>query len=269
MLDEVNENFEDVGLLRDGIDKFLKQNGGHLALPVSIMFLTDTGIKINKPTQNGLELAKDFDKNPTPIRAMGTAQGLEGAVDREQISLHALQMLSTYESRKPGRKLILCMGAGWPLLDSAKLSVRTGKDARRYYGTITDTTTLLRRAHGTLYSVAPLNLSENRGLIAFVYESFLQGVTRPEEADAPNLGVQVLAVHSGGMVLNKSGDLPSQIRACLADARYYYEVTFDGTPGSGPGVYHSIDVAVDRPGATARTNSAYYSGQAQFTGVAK
>ena len=266
LLDDMNATFEDVGIMRQGIDAFLRQDGGRLPLPVSIVLLTDTGIKLNQPSSNGLELARDFSKLQTPIRVLDSTQGIGGAIDRMQRSLHALQMLCTYEASRPGRKLLLWMGPGWPLLAGAKASAPSAENARRYYSSIVDTTTQLRRAHITLYSVAPLNLAHDNGQFTFLYQSFLKGVTTPAQADSPNLAVQVLAVHSGGLVLNKSGDLPSQIRRCLADGSSFYEVTFDAASGDEVGVYRSTDVTVDRPGATARTNTAYYAGQTQTTG---
>jgi VWFA-related protein len=266
LLDAMNATHEDAGIMRQGIDAFLRQDGGHLPLPVSIALLTDTGIKLNQPSSNGLELARDFNKLQTPIRVLGAAQGTGGAIDRMQRSIHALQMLSTYEASKPGRKLLLWIGPGWPLLAGAKTSAPSAENARRFYASIVDTTTQLRGAHITLYSVAPLNLAHDNGQFTFLYQEFLKGVATPAQADSPNLGAQVLAVHSGGLVLNKSGDLPSQIKRCLTDGSSFYEVTFDAAPGDEVGVYHSIDVTVDRPGAMARTNTAYYAGQSQVTG---
>ena len=42
LLDTMDATPEDVVIERQGIDQFLRQDGGHLALPVSIVFLTDT-----------------------------------------------------------------------------------------------------------------------------------------------------------------------------------------------------------------------------------
>jgi hypothetical protein len=60
-----------------------------------------------------------------------------------------------------------------------------------------------------------------------LYETYLKGVENPTQADSPNLALQVLAIHSGGLVLGKSGDLAGQIALCMADGREYYEVSFD------------------------------------------
>jgi hypothetical protein len=46
----MNASLQDVVIERQGIEAFLRQNGGHLALPVSIVFLADTGVKLSKPS---------------------------------------------------------------------------------------------------------------------------------------------------------------------------------------------------------------------------
>ncbi len=264
LLDAMNSSFEDVAIMRQGIDAFLRQNGGHLQVPVAIVFLTDMGIKLHPASTNGVELAKDLNGMQTPMHVLSSAQGISGAIDREQRSVAALQMLTTYEASKPRRKLLVWMGPGWPLLAGARMAAPSSENARRFYTSIVETTTELRRAHITLYSVAPLNLHAAEPS-AFLYLDFLKGVTKPSQADTPNLAVQVQAAHSGGLVLSKSGDLPGEINRCVADASSYYEVTFDAAVGDAQGVYRSIEVAVDRPGAKARTNTAYYAGVPQST----
>lgn len=92
-----------------------------------------------------------------------------------------------------------------------------------------------------------------------MYQDFLKGVSVPAYADSANLAVQVLATHSGGLVLNKDGDLPAQIGRCLEDARSFYEVTFEGAPGDRIGVYRPLKLTVDAQSARVRTDSAYYA----------
>jgi VWFA-related protein len=173
LLDTMNASFQDVVIERQGIEKFLRQNGGHLPLPVSIVFLADTGVKLGKPSQDGNALAEDLKKLPTPMRVIGSAQGGEGAQDRSQRSLRAAQLLSTYEATRPGRKLLIWISPGWPLLSrsTADLSAR---DQQQYFTSIVDVTTSLRKAHITLYSVAPLNLAQPGGQ-PLLYKTYLKG----------------------------------------------------------------------------------------------
>jgi VWFA-related protein len=264
LLDTMNASPADVVIERQGIDQFLRQNGGHLALPVSIVFLADTGVKLNKASQDGNSLAEDLKKLQTPMRVLSSAQGAEGAQDRSQRSLRAVQQLSIYEAARPGRKLLIWVGPGWPLLSRSTVQLGA-KDQRRYFDSIVDITTALRRAHITLYSVAPLNLAEVGGPNPFLYKSYLKGVENPAQADSPNLAIQVLAVHSGGLVLSKSGDLAGEISLCTADGQKYYEISFDAAGDDTSIQYRALQVKVERPGAQARTSSAYYTGVPQDT----
>jgi VWFA-related protein len=263
LLDTMNASFQDVVIERQGIEAFLRQNGGHLALPVSLVFLSDTGVKLNHPSQDGNSLAEDLKKLPTPIRVIGSEQGAEGAQDRSQRSLRALQMLATYQATRAGRKLLIWVGPGWPLLSRSTTGL-SAQDQKRYFNSIVDITTALRRAHITLYSVAPLNLAQVGEQNSRLYETYLKGVENPTQANSPNLAVQVLAVHSGGLVLSKSGDLAGQLALCMADGRDYYEVSFDAAEEDAI-QYRTLQVKLDRTEVAARTGTEYYTGVPQST----
>jgi VWFA-related protein len=264
VLDTMNASLQDVVIERQGVEKFLLQNGGHLALPVSIVFLADTGVKINKSSRDGNSLAEDFKKLQTPVRVIGSAQGGEGAQDRSQRSLRALQMLCTYEGRRPGRKLLVWVGPGWPLLSRSTAEL-SAQDLGRYFNNIVDVTTDLRRAHITLYSVAPLNLAQVNTQNPLLYRAYLKGIENPTQADSPNLALQVLAIHSGGLVLGESGDLASQIALCVEDGEGYYEISFDAAESDASIQYHALQITTDQPGSITRTNTAYYAGLPQST----
>jgi hypothetical protein len=175
-----------------------------------------------------------------------------------------MQLLSTYEAARPGRKLLIWVGPGWPLLSRSTAQL-SAKDQRRYFDSIVDMTTALRRAHITLYSVAPLNLAQVGGQNSFLYQTYLKGVENPAQADSPNLALQVLAVHSGGLVLGQSGDLAGQIALCVAEGQRYYEISFDAAEDGTSIQYRALQVKLNRTGALARTNSAYYAGVPQDT----
>jgi VWFA-related protein len=266
VLDTMNASFQDVVIERQGIQRFLLQNGGHLALPVSIVFLADTSVKISKPSKDGNSLAEDLEKLQTPMRVLGPAQGGEGAQDRSQRSLRALQNLCTYEATRPGRKLLVWVGPGWPLL--SRSTVKPSElDHRRYFNSIVDLTTALRRSHITLYSVRPLNLAQIDERNPLLYQAYLKGVEDPAQADSTDLAVQVLAIHSGGLVLGQNGDLAEQIARCVEDGQGYYEITFDAAEDDAAIQYHTLQVNIDQPGAVTRTSTAYYAGVPQSTAV--
>jgi hypothetical protein len=59
-------------------------------------------------------------------------------------------------------------------------------------------------------------------------------------------------------VLSPTNDLGGSLETCIRDAGTYYSVTFEPPPADGPDQYHKLDVRLDKPGLTARTNTGYY-----------
>ncbi len=257
VVDTMNASLQDVVIARQGVDKFLRQDGGHLPIPVSIAFLAERGAKLNSPSKDGNALADDLEKLQTPMRVHGLAQGINGATDRQQQSIAALETLATFEAKKPGRKLVVWVGPGWPLLSGP--SEVGEQERRRYFDWIVSLTTSLRTAHITLYSVTPLNLMPETAQNAFLYKSYLKGVESPKQADSQNLALQVLATHSGGQVLSKSGNLSAQLARCIADASSYYEISFEASDTDHVRTYHALAVKADLAKAEVRTLTSYYA----------
>ena len=69
---------------------------------------------------------------------------------------------------------------------------------------------------------------------------------------------KVLAVQSGGRVLDRSSDLLSQIESCVREAGAFYTLSFDPAPADHPDEYHRLKVEVSKPGLSARTSTGYY-----------
>jgi hypothetical protein len=93
----------------------------------------------------------------------------------------------------------------------------------------------------------------------FSYEGFLKGGNSANDVQNGNLALQVLAVQSGGLVLNSSNDIASLIASCLPDAQAFYTVSFDSPRADHPNEYHSLQVKISKPGLTARTRTGYYA----------
>jgi hypothetical protein len=56
-------------------------------------------------------------------------------------------------------------------------------------------------------------------------------MSSPRKLESGNLALQVLAVQSGGCVLNSGNDITNLVRSCLVDAGAFYSVSFDPPPG--------------------------------------
>lgn len=259
LVDEVNTSFSQVAFARDAIKKFLGRNGGELARPVSLVFFSDSGTTIGTtPSQDGNAVIADLSQKESGLRTIRRSSGFYGGDERLQLSLHTIERLVDYEAAKPGRKIVVWISPGWPLLSGPRVEL-TSKQQQGLFNSIVALSDGLRRARITLDDVDPLGTADAGGFRTSGYVQFLKGVRKAGQVQFGNLALQVLAAQSGGRVLNSSNDVAGEIAACDADANAFYVLSFDGLPGDGPNEYHAIEIKIDKPGLTARTRSGYYA----------
>jgi VWFA-related protein len=254
LFDTVNTDFDAVSFTRQQVENFLHQNGGHLAQPVSLVWLTNEGIQVQgSPTLDGNALAAALTASESRLRTLTRSAGAYGAIERFELSSRMLDGLAQNALKIPGRKLLIWAGPGWPLLDSPNINM-SNKGQQALFGEIVALSTVLRQAQIAVYSVS----QGMPGPDTFLYESFLKGVKKVNQANIANLGLKVLAVQSGGQVIAPSNDLAGALNTCVRDAPTYYAVSIQPPPADGPNEYHKLDVHIDKPGLTARTSTGYY-----------
>jgi VWFA-related protein len=257
VIDAVNTSYENIAYERGEVDKFLRANGGHLPRPMALAFFTDTGTQIQSNyTTDGNVLSTSFDQYAIGLRNVRRSSQYQGQ-DRFILSMKALGQIVLHETDLPGRKMILWVSPGWPLLSGPGIEL-DAKQQNQAFASIVGLSTDLRRARVILYSISPLGTSQGLGS-TFYYQDFLKGVSDAHKASLGNLSLQVLAVQSGGLALTSSNDVASLLQRCLADAQAYYELSFDPAPADRRDEYHSLEIQVDKPGLTARTRQGYYA----------
>jgi VWFA-related protein len=243
-----------VSRTRQQIAEFLRHNGGHLAQPVSVIEFSDDGMKVLlQPSTDGNALAEQLDHADSKLRTIGRSTQ-NGAFDRFALSINWIDIVAASEVKRPGRKLLIWAGPGWPLLDRPNLQI-SNKDQLHMFSEIVNLSTTLREAHMALYSV---NMGDPN-LGTYLYQGFLKGVKTPEKANPSDLGLKVLAVQTGGRAMNPNNDIAAQIDACVQDATAWYTISFDPPPADKPNEYHDLKVEVDKPGLAARTSTGYYN----------
>jgi VWFA-related protein len=258
LVDEVNTSFGRVAYERDEIKRFLLQNGGNLAHPMSLAFFSDAGTDVqNATSRDGNALLAVFDQHETALRGIRRSSGFYGAVERFQLSLNTLNSLISKEAKVPGRKIVIWISPGWPILSGPQVDL-SDKQRGGLLASITSISTALRETRMTLYNINPEGAEDAGGIQAFYYKEFLKPITSAKQVLPGNLALQVLAIHSGGLVFNASNDITAQIDHCVADADAFYTLTLDAAAAEKPNEYHAIDVKVAAPGLTARTQSGYY-----------
>ena len=258
LIDAVNTNFSRVAYVRQQVQKFLHTDGGSLAYPTSIAVLTDKGTELQKSfSTDGNALSAALDHTTIGLREITRASGIWGANERVDISLKAVQQLASYAATIPGRKIVLWVSPGWPLLSGVRIDLDSRQQAQ-IFGNVVAFSKELQTADITLYNINPLGPEENLFRANF-YQEFVRGVSKPSQTDLADLSLQVLAVQSGGLSLNGSSDIVAGMKKCLADTDSWYEITFKPRAAEQPNEYHHIQVTVDKPGLATRTRDGYYA----------
>jgi VWFA-related protein len=258
VVDAVNADYHTVAYERDQIDKFLRTEGGDLAHSTSLSVLTDTGVQtLGDFSKDGNKLSASLDQYTVALRFLHRGAGFYAAAERFQVSLEGLHELVERAASPPGRKIMIWVSPGWPLLSGPEVQLDTKKQ-QQLFADIMDFSTDLLRDHITLYNIDPLGTGEGLGR-ALYWQSFVNGISKPSQVTAGNLGLQVLATQSGGLVFTASNNITALLQNCLADTRAYYELSFDPPTGERPNEYHHLEVRIAQHGLTARTHEGYYS----------
>lgn len=260
VIDAVNIGYQNVARQRQEIEKFLRMDGGRLAYPTTIGVSTDKGVEIQPEfSKDGNAISASLEQSTIGLRDIRRSAGFYGADERLDISLRGLQQLAAQQSAKPGRKLILWVSPGWPLLSGPGVESQLDeKQEQQIFSDLVNFSTLLRQGQITLYSIDPIGAAESVGR-TFYWESFSKPVTKLSQALPGDLALQVLAFQSGGLVLNSNNDIVSQLQKCVTDAAAYYQVSYDQPRGDQPREYHRIEVRIGKKGLTARTSQGYYA----------
>ena len=257
VIDMLNLPFQHVAYVRTQVDAFLRQNGGQLKHPVSVAVLTDAGLRVQpRPSTDGNAIASVVSGIKEHVSTINPAMGAEGWVERFQRSARAMDNIAQNELKKPGRKLVIWVGPGWPMLNRPSDGY-TDKQQRRNFDSIVELSAALREARITMYSVTPVIVLQG-GPNPMLYQSFLSPVRTAHDAEAGNLGLKVLVTQTGGRILGPGNDVVAQINACTEDANAFYQVSFSPPAAEHANEYHDLKIVVDRPGVTVRTVTGYY-----------
>lgn len=263
VIDDVNTGIEHIAYERSEIDKFFKLDGGKLSYPMALAFVTDQGIKLQESfSTDGNALAAALDQYTLNLHTILRSGGIYSAEERFDVSMKSLYELLTHEATRPGRKLILWMSPGWPLLSGAGVQEQIdNRQQQQIFKEVMELSSLMRQANVTLYSIDPLGAADF-GTRSFWWQDYTKGLNKTSQAEWGDLALQVLAVQSGGMVLQTGNDITQYVQRCVSDAQAYYQISFVPTLEQKKNeVYHHIEVKVNKGGLTARTRQGYYTQQ--------
>jgi VWFA-related protein len=249
VIDRVNLEPVQVTAANREVERFLRANDGHLPQPVMIYWLTTDGLtRSEQPSIDGNQLATEVEHGDGPDMVWQERHRNPGALPGGKwvfgFSLTALGSITIEARRRPGRKLLLWIGPGWPVKNEGKVTLAE----------IMERMTRMCEARIELSSVTvwPYPKSE------FAYEDNLEPPPVGKDGVSYNLMVQVQAKQSGGRVMNAASVLENAIEQTIQGANDFYTMTFDPPRAKGVDEYHALKVKVDRPDATVRTRTGYF-----------
>jgi VWFA-related protein len=253
MMDTVNSGLVDISFMRDEVEKFLRQNGGHLAQPTTVVLFTDAGFEVvGKTSLDGNTLADGVHVIKPVVHTIHAAAGGEALLERFQLSGKALGAITAREMTVPGRKMMIWIGPGWPIIRTPDANY----DKRSHelnFDAIASLTNQLRQARMVLCSAG--------GGTPFRVQDLMKPVKSPMDANSGNLALQVLALQSGGQTLdagNRSHPA-EQLNTCMQEIGASYTVTFNPPAGERAFTYHALKVTVAKPGLKVNTTAGYYA----------
>lgn len=258
VLDLVNVPYAQATYARQGIENFLKQNQGQLVHPVTTAVFTDKGLQMQThPSIDGNAMAVALEKEGQGFRSPAVSSGFYGEEQRLKLSQDALDSLIAQERGKPGRKMVIWVSPGWPLLSGVK-TLLSADQQQHIFHSVVALSVAMEQERMTLYSVDSLEGAGGTERTAY-YQNFTKGLTKPNDAQLGDLGLQVLVTQTGGRAVFGNDTIASSINYCVADLNAFYTLVIDGAPSETVDDYHTLDVKVGSAGLKVKTRTGYYA----------
>ena len=219
---------------RTQVEDFLRQNGGHLAQPISLLMLNDTGLwRVGQFSDDGNALAdalahnrvtrfvvdnwtevaermgRTSNQSLAEAAGTGTVMAFSRAESAPIAALSSLAMIAAAERRQPGRKLLVWVGPGWGTAsgNNPTLPADSRQQNQALFDDIVWFSGLLRLARVSVCSVSAVETRSASGQIEnppspstspdFTAKA-MHPATSPLDAAPLALNRKVLAIESGG-----------------------------------------------------------------------
>ncbi len=258
VLDAINLAPQQLAQAESAIVHFLQSNDGCLEDPSFLYRLTRDGLfSSSQPTREGNLLAKEVEQHKSPrlmwrsVRNDGPnlLRAWMGVSGPNQLSLRALGSISIDQRDVPGHKVVVWIGPGWPV-DGGDMG----------FDGATELSTRLREARIMLDNV---NVGKNPEQ-PLNYHEYLEAPRSQKDMQPAKLALPVIAMHTGGLVPESSGDLDRDIKRCAEELGRFYNITFNPPHTESIDDYRSLRVDVARPGLTVRAPTGYYNEPVYF-----
>jgi len=256
------------------VEHYLLKNRGRLTRPVSVYLINDRGLwTVEHPAGDGNAMVHDLVHNQLKLirsfAARPSTDANSGVGPHDTVAMSTLKsigQIAAYERPRPGRKLMVWVGPGvsvgkglygfgGPLNEVRAKMTNDNLDAIYWFSL------LMREARIAFYTLTVFEndpRAQSGQTEKYLNGLLLGGGLEPPKGTYMSRDRKVLAIDSGGLVMEGSFAILQQIESCVRDADTFYTLTFDPAHADAPNEYHDLKLLVDKPGLTARTNSGYY-----------
>ncbi len=249
VLDQLNTKSEDLMFAVEKIRDFLRAQPPHLSQPTSLYSLTKRGLELlAPPTQDRDSLLAVFKKSIVELPPHSLESGgVQGGADRLVTSLLALDEMALGSAHQKGRKNIIWIGNGIPILSASGVDL---SNRARFLDWVHYTVNWLEESQTTVYTVNPAGLEVAPETRAVDLGSALVPQTGLTLSD---LVFESLAPESGGAIFRSRNDVDVAIATALRDGFSSYTLSYYPRNDKWDSTFRRIRVIVNRTGLTART----------------
>jgi VWFA-related protein len=161
----------------------------------------------------------------------------------------AFEAMASHLSALPGRKNLMWVSAGFPLLIGYDMDPSVlqslGLDARLFTDELDRVARALNDANVAVYPVDARGLVLNMGLTS---RARFQVDTMED-----------IAARTGGVAYHDNNDVAAALHSAIADGRLVYTLAFAPSQNQWDGKFHKLKVETRRPGAHLRFRAGYFA----------
>lgn len=261
VFDELNTKWDETAYARLRMEQFLKAQPEILTSPTLLVAAGDSRfVVLHDYTQSRAELLESvrahFPQYPWQMMRGGSGNG---AIERMEQTLGSLSQIAESSRGTPGRKNVIWIGSGYPMIDTTGL---IDEDQEKLMVLIRRVTDRMLEARVTLYMVDPAGAqvsTESNG-IAGEDGSFVDTGGSSLGPYKGKLDFGTFAKSTGGEVFSNRNDLDDAIDQGVKEGGVYYTLSYVPTnPSDKVQRYRQIRVKLKDPSLRAFTRDGYFS----------
>ncbi len=265
VLDELNTISEDTMFAVKKMQQYLRAQPATLKQPTAVYLLTKRGLEQFAASTRDRDalmarLKTNFIELPPHNLESGGAQG---GAERLVTSLMALGEIALANAEQKGRKNVIWIGNGIPVLSGQYIS---REDHANFDNWLHYTANWLEETQTTVYTVDPRGLEVAPATITtggYLMDGGIPSAIVGPDLTSSELVFEGIAPESGGAILRRRNDIDVAIATAVNDGSSYYTLSYYPTDRNFDGKFRKIQVKVEGTegvdGLVARTQSGYYA----------